>query len=95
MMVASPNQLGRDSHHPWVQPVRRRHQQERFVYWIAIKVTKRSGGDPLILLALYGVMTVVFSAVLNNVTAIRVQFAPSTQIRHFHAVQDSQKHFIW
>ncbi|MDC0936149.1 SLC13 family permease [Pirellulales bacterium] len=38
--------------------------------WIAIKVTKRSGGDPLILLGLYGVMTVVFSAVLNNVTAM-------------------------
>ena len=38
--------------------------------WIAIKVTKRSGGDPLFLLALYGVMTVVFSAVLNNVTAM-------------------------
>jgi Na+/H+ antiporter NhaD/arsenite permease-like protein len=38
--------------------------------WIAIRVTKRSRGDPLILLALYGVMTVVFSAVLNNVTAM-------------------------
>jgi len=38
--------------------------------WIAIRVTKRSGGDPLVLLALYGVMTVVFSAVLNNVTAM-------------------------
>ncbi len=38
--------------------------------WIAIKVTKRSGGDPLVLLAFYGVMTVVFSAVLNNVTAM-------------------------
>ena len=38
--------------------------------WIAIKVTKASGGDPLKLLAAYGVMTVVFSAVLNNVTAM-------------------------
>lgn len=38
--------------------------------WIAIRVTKRSRGDPLFLLALYGVMTVVFSAVLNNVTAM-------------------------
>ncbi len=38
--------------------------------WIAIKVTKASGGDPLYLLAYYGVMTVVFSAVLNNVTAM-------------------------
>jgi Na+/H+ antiporter NhaD/arsenite permease-like protein len=38
--------------------------------WIAIKVTKRSGGDPLVLLWFYGAMTVVFSAVLNNVTAM-------------------------
>ena len=38
--------------------------------WVAIKVTKASGGDPLLLLVFYGVMTVVFSAVLNNVTAM-------------------------
>ena len=38
--------------------------------WIAIKVTKASGGDPLKLLISYSVMTVVFSAVLNNVTAM-------------------------
>ena len=38
--------------------------------WIAIKVTKASGGDPLRLLYFYGFMTVVFSAVLNNVTAM-------------------------
>lgn len=38
--------------------------------WIAIKVTKATGGDPLWLLAAYGLMTVVFSAVLNNVTAM-------------------------
>ena len=38
--------------------------------WIAIKVTKASGGDPVKLLYFYGVMTVVFSAVLNNVTAM-------------------------
>ncbi len=38
--------------------------------WIAIKVTKASGGDPLKLLYFYGMMTVVFSAVLNNVTAM-------------------------
>ena len=38
--------------------------------WIAIKVTKASRGDPLMLLVAYGVMTVVFSAVLNNVTAM-------------------------
>lgn len=38
--------------------------------WIAIKVTKASGGDPLLLLCFYGIMTVVFSAVLNNVTAM-------------------------
>ena len=38
--------------------------------WIAIKVTKASRGDPYLLLAFYGAMTVVFSAVLNNVTAM-------------------------
>lgn len=38
--------------------------------WIAIRVTKLSRGDPVKLLFLYGVMTVVFSAVLNNVTAM-------------------------
>ncbi len=38
--------------------------------WIAIRVTKASGGDPLRLLCFYGLMTVVFSAVLNNVTAM-------------------------
>jgi len=38
--------------------------------WIAIKFTKLSRGDPLILLIYYCVMTVVFSAVLNNVTAM-------------------------
>ena len=38
--------------------------------WVAIKVTKKSGGDPRKLLFAYGIMTVVFSAVLNNVTAM-------------------------
>jgi Na+/H+ antiporter NhaD/arsenite permease-like protein len=38
--------------------------------WIAVKFTKQSGGDPRKLLWYYGVMTVVFSAVLNNVTAM-------------------------
>jgi len=38
--------------------------------WIAIKLTKFSGGDPKRLLILYGIMTVLFSAVLNNVTAM-------------------------
>ncbi|MCA9174287.1 MAG: hypothetical protein KDB14_07345 [Planctomycetales bacterium] len=38
--------------------------------WIAIRVTKSSGGDPRRLLWMYGLMTVVFSAVLNNVTAM-------------------------
>ena len=38
--------------------------------WIAIRLTKASGGDPVILLITYGIMTVVFSAVLNNVTAM-------------------------
>ena len=38
--------------------------------WIAIVLTKKSRGDPVALLVYYGVMTVVFSAVLNNVTAM-------------------------
>ena len=38
--------------------------------WIAIALTKASGGDPKRLLISYGVTTVVFSAVLNNVTAM-------------------------
>ncbi len=38
--------------------------------WIAIKLTKTSKGDPRKLLWFYGLMTVVFSAVLNNVTAM-------------------------
>ncbi len=38
--------------------------------WIAIKLTKASKGDPRRLLWFYGLMTVTFSAVLNNVTAM-------------------------
>ncbi len=38
--------------------------------WIALKLTRSSGVDPRRLLWSYGVMTVVFSAVLNNVTAM-------------------------
>ena len=38
--------------------------------WIALRLTKASKGDPLILLVAYGSMTIVFSAVLNNVTAM-------------------------
>ncbi len=38
--------------------------------WIALRLTKASKGDPLILLIAYGAMTVFFSAVLNNVTAM-------------------------
>ncbi|MCP3903982.1 MAG: hypothetical protein GY715_10145 [Planctomycetes bacterium] len=38
--------------------------------WVAIRLTKASGGDPVRLLWCYGIMTVVFSAVLNNVTAM-------------------------
>ena len=38
--------------------------------WIAVKLTKASKGEPATLLWYYGVMTVVFSAVLNNVTAM-------------------------
>lgn len=38
--------------------------------WMAIKLTKQSGGDPFLLLIYYSVLTVLFSAVLNNVTAM-------------------------
>ncbi|MDA1165530.1 MAG: SLC13 family permease, partial [Planctomycetota bacterium] len=38
--------------------------------WMAIKLTKQSGGDPFKLLIAYGCLTVLFSAVLNNVTAM-------------------------
>ncbi len=38
--------------------------------WIALKLTKASKGDPVKLLISYGVLTVVFSAFLNNVTAM-------------------------
>ncbi|MCG8419043.1 MAG: hypothetical protein MJE77_13985 [Proteobacteria bacterium] len=38
--------------------------------WIAIRLTKLSGGDPFKLLLYYSLLTVVFSAVLNNVTAM-------------------------
>ncbi len=38
--------------------------------FVAITLTKASRGDPLRLLWVYGVMTIVFSAVLNNVTAM-------------------------
>jgi Na+/H+ antiporter NhaD/arsenite permease-like protein len=38
--------------------------------WLAIKVTKQTGGDPWKLLIAYGLLTVLFSAVLNNVTAM-------------------------
>lgn len=38
--------------------------------WLAIMLTRRSGGDPWWLLMYYGILTVVFSAVLNNVTAM-------------------------
>lgn len=38
--------------------------------WVAIKLTKASNGDSLKLLWYYGFLTVIFSAVLNNVTAM-------------------------
>jgi len=38
--------------------------------WMAISLTKKSGGDPWKLLLAYGILTVVFSAMLNNVTAM-------------------------
>jgi Na+/H+ antiporter NhaD/arsenite permease-like protein len=38
--------------------------------WIALKLTKASKGDPVKLLISYGTLTVLFSAFLNNVTAM-------------------------
>ena len=38
--------------------------------WMAIKLTKKTGGDPWKLLISYGILTVLFSAMLNNVTAM-------------------------
>ncbi len=38
--------------------------------WLAIKITKATQGDPFKLLASYAMMTVLFSALLNNVTAM-------------------------
>jgi len=38
--------------------------------WIAIRLTKASRGEPQKLLIYYGLMTIIFSAVLNNVTAM-------------------------
>lgn len=38
--------------------------------WIAIRLTRASKGDPFLLLVYYGLMTVLFSAMLNNVTAM-------------------------
>jgi len=38
--------------------------------WVAVKLTKKTGGDPLYLLLAYGGLTVMFSAFLNNVTAM-------------------------
>lgn len=38
--------------------------------WMAITLTRKSGGDPWRLMIFYGLLTVLFSAVLNNVTAM-------------------------
>lgn len=40
--------------------------------WVAIKLTRLSGGDPVRLLFFYGLMTVGFSALLNNVAAMLI-----------------------
>ncbi|MCA9040413.1 MAG: hypothetical protein KDA65_08710 [Planctomycetaceae bacterium] len=46
--------------------------------WMAIKLTKTSGGDPWRLLVFYGLLTVGFSAVLNNVTAMIINGSMTT-----------------
>ncbi|MCJ8290916.1 MAG: hypothetical protein HRT58_15310 [Crocinitomicaceae bacterium] len=40
--------------------------------WLAIKLTKLTKGDPFKLLVYYSILTVVFSALLNNVTAMLI-----------------------
>jgi Na+/H+ antiporter NhaD/arsenite permease-like protein len=40
--------------------------------WTAILLTKKSGGDPLKLLVYYSAITVIFSALLNNVAAMMI-----------------------
>jgi len=40
--------------------------------WIAVKLTRLSGGDPYWLLFYYGGMTILFSAFLNNVAAMLI-----------------------
>lgn len=40
--------------------------------WLAIRLTKMTKGDPFKLLIYYSVLTVVFSALLNNVTAMLI-----------------------
>ncbi|MBI1286238.1 MAG: hypothetical protein GC178_01555 [Flavobacteriales bacterium] len=40
--------------------------------WLAIKLTKMTKGDPFRLLVYYSFLTVVFSALLNNVTAMLI-----------------------
>lgn len=38
--------------------------------WTALRLTRASGGDPFVLLIMYATLTVLFSAFLNNVTAM-------------------------
>lgn len=40
--------------------------------WLAIKLTKMTKGDPFRLLLYYSLLTVIFSALLNNVTAMLI-----------------------
>ena len=40
--------------------------------WLAIKLTKMTKGDPFRLLVTYSILTVIFSALLNNVTAMLI-----------------------
>ena len=62
--------LGGHRHYSRILALRRRHEQIGTLYLGSGQVDQTVQGDPLRLLVLYGVMTVVFSAVLNNVTAM-------------------------
>lgn len=56
--------------------------------WMAITLTRKSGGDPWRLLIFYGLLTVLFSAVLNNVTAmIIIGSLTSVSLKKLHRTE--------
>ena len=64
------HRLGRHHDHPRREPVRGRHVALRPVHVDRYPADQGFAGDPVKLLWYYGLLTVAFSAVLNNVTAM-------------------------